>query len=684
MNPRTAAGTRIGPYEIVGWLGAGGMGEVYRARDSRLGRVVAIKLVDASLATDGSRVRRFEHEARAAGQLNHPNILAVYDAGVHEGVPYIVSELLEGETLRARLTAAPLSPRKAIDAARQIAEGLAAAHEKNIVHRDVKPDNLFVTTDGRVKILDFGIAKLTASGDEGGVRTGMPTDTAAGTVIGTARYMSPEQIRGEAVDGRSDIFSLGLVLYEMLTGSAAFARDTAPETMTAILKDEAPELDAARVPPALARIVARCLEKTRERRFQSARDLAFGLDVLSGTQTSSAPAGAVSPVRGPGFAAVAAISALGLSLLAAAAGWFAHRPAPPLPDTPLAAATVSRITNWPGTETAAEISPDGRHVAFIADRDGEFDVWTSQIGTGIFRNLTTDRPSMHVPGEILRVLGFSADGSELWVTVEPDAAGRKVLLPLAGGPARNLLAKRDAAPAWSPDGLRFAYFNNQDGDPMYVAGRAGADPRPILGELRGHNHNPVWSADGEWIYFVHGAEPSAEMDIWRIKPDGSSAAQISQNGIAINFLAPIDPRTVVYVARGRDRSGPWLWALDVPTRVSQRVVSGLDRYTYVSASRDGRRLAATVSTPIAELWRVPIRDAPAEERDAVRYEVPIERALAPRFGAGALFMLGAARRATTGCGASTARRNSPSSGTAPMDRCRSRPRSPATARRQRC
>jgi Tol biopolymer transport system component len=635
-----ANGTRIGPYEIAGWLGAGGMGEVYRARDSRLGREVAIKVVDASLATDASRVRRFEQEARAAGQLNHPNILAVYDTGIHAGGPYIVSELLEGETLRARLTAAPMSPRKAIDAARQVAEGLAAAHEKGIVHRDVKPDNVFVTTDGRVKILDFGIAKLTASGDESGVRTGMPTDTAAGTVIGTARYMSPEQIRGEAVDARSDIFSLGLVLYEMLTGRPPFARETTPETMTAILKDEAPELEAANVPPALARIVARCMEKTRERRFQSARDLAFGLDVLSGTHTSSAPAGAVSPVRGPRVAAIASASAIALSLLAGAAGWLARKP-PPLPANPLAGARFSRITDWPGTESAAEISPDGKQVAFVADRDGEFDVWISQIGTGIFRNLTTDRPSMHVPGEIVRVLGFSADGSELWLTIERDASGRKVLLPIAGGPDRNLLGKRDAAPAWSPDGQRFAYFNNQEGDPMYVAGRAGADPRSILGDLRGHNHNPVWSADGEWIYFVHGDEPSGEMNIWRIKPDGSSAEQLSQNGVAVNFFAPIDSRTVVYVGRERDRSGPWLWALDVPTKVSQRVVSGLDRYTYVSASRDGRRIAATVSTPIAQLWRIPILDAPAEERDAVRYDVPIERALAPRFGGGGLFVLGA-------------------------------------------
>ncbi len=236
------AGTHVGPYEIVGWLGAGGMGEVYRARDSRLGREVAIKLLPEAFATDASRLRRFEQEARAAGQLNHPNILAVYDVGTHAGAPYIVSELLEGESLRSRLApgaagsggGAPRAPgndgglgsRKALDYARQTAEGLAAAHDKGIVHRDVKPDNLFITSDGRVKILDFGIAKLTRPSDDIPGRIGLSTETGDGMVVGTAAYMSPEQVRGETVDARSDIFSVGALLYEMLTGRPAFARGT--------------------------------------------------------------------------------------------------------------------------------------------------------------------------------------------------------------------------------------------------------------------------------------------------------------------------------------------------------------------------------------------------------------------------------------------------------------------------
>ena len=290
-------GTHIGPYEIVGWLGAGGMGDVYRARDPRLGREVAIKLIPAAFATDTLRVHRFEQEARAAGQLNHPNILAVYDVGTHAGAPYIVSELLEGESLRSRLQRGPLAPRKAIDYARQTAEGLAAAHDKSIVHRDLKPDNLFITSDGRVKILDFGIAKLTQPSDDTARYSGVSAETEPGMVVGTAGYMSPEQVRGEAVDARSDIFSFGTILYEMLTGRPAFTRETTAETMAAILKEDPPEPLPATVPPALERIVSRCLEKAREMRFQSARDLAFGLEVLSGTSATAAPAAVVAAPR---------------------------------------------------------------------------------------------------------------------------------------------------------------------------------------------------------------------------------------------------------------------------------------------------------------------------------------------------------------------------------------------------
>jgi len=278
------SGTKLGPYEIVSPLGAGGMGEVYRCRDPRLKREVAIKVLPQAFSLDADRLRRFEQEALATAALNHPNILAVFDIGTIEGSPYVVSELLEGETLRERLRSGSIAVRKALDYALQIAHGLAAAHEKGIIHRDLKPENLFVTKDGRVKILDFGLAKLTQ--DEPGTHTSLPTathGTEAGVVMGTAGYMSPEQVRGIALDPRSDIFSFGAILYEMLSGKRAFHGDTAADTMSAILKEDPPDLNETNrnVSPALERVVQHCLEKNPEQRFHSARDVAFDLETLS-------------------------------------------------------------------------------------------------------------------------------------------------------------------------------------------------------------------------------------------------------------------------------------------------------------------------------------------------------------------------------------------------------------------
>ena len=279
-----APGSKLGPYEVVAPLGAGGMGEVYRARDARLGRDVAIKVLPGALVADAERLRRFEQEARAASALNHPNILVVHDTGRHDEMPYLVTELLEGETLRARLQSGPLLSRKAVEHAGQIASGLAAAHEKGIVHRDLKPENVFLTHQGQAKILDFGLARLGAGEPE---REDSPTRTRGtdpGSVLGSAGYMSPEQVRGQTADHRSDIFSFGVVLFEMLTGERAFRRGTAAETMTAILKEEPPEQPESKaLPPALERIVRHCLEKRPEDRFQSARDLAFDLQALSVT-----------------------------------------------------------------------------------------------------------------------------------------------------------------------------------------------------------------------------------------------------------------------------------------------------------------------------------------------------------------------------------------------------------------
>ena len=284
-------GAKLGDYEVRGLLGSGGMGEVYRARDTRLGREVAIKVYPRFCRTIADRLRRFEQEARAVAALNHPNILAVFQMGTYEGAPYLVSELLEGETLRESLRSGALPVRKAVEYAAQVSRGLVAAHQKGIVHRDLKPENIFVTRDGRVKILDFGLAKLTHPGE-----AVLPADatltaqTEPGVVMGTMGYMSPEQVKGLAVDHRTDLFSLGAILCEMLTGKQAFQKPTSAEVMAAILHEDPPDLSQMnpKVPPALQRLVHRCLEKDSQQRFQSASDLAFALEELLGSGSHTA------------------------------------------------------------------------------------------------------------------------------------------------------------------------------------------------------------------------------------------------------------------------------------------------------------------------------------------------------------------------------------------------------------
>ena len=371
-----AAGTRIGPYEIAALLGVGGMGEVYRARDTRLAREVAIKVLPTSFAGDADRLRRFEQEARATGLLNHPNILQVHDVGSHEGAPYVVSELLEGETLRDRIGGTPLPVRKAIDFATQIARGLSAAHEKGIVHRDLKPENLFLTRDGRVKILDFGLAKLVHGEALSEAETnthGMP-GTDAGKVLGTVGYMSPEQVRAQPVDHRSDIFSFGCILYEVATGRRPFAADSHIDTMHGILHDKAPPIDAINpaVPSELRRLIRRCMEKNPEQRLQSSKDLALELreivdeyDVLSASATSGSAiaAPALRPRRNPivlgavGLGATLGLAALVFWLVSQRAG--GPRPARPCSAPPPASVcrggscASSRRWNQPGTASSA-------------------------------------------------------------------------------------------------------------------------------------------------------------------------------------------------------------------------------------------------------------------------------------------------------------------------------------------
>jgi Tol biopolymer transport system component len=428
------------------------MGEVYRARDARLARDVAIKVLPSSFSADQDRLNRFAQEARAAAALNHPNILAIFDIGEERGAPYIVSELLEGETLRERLRSGALPTRKAIEYAAQVARGLAAAHDKGIVHRDLKPENIFVTEDGRAKILDFGLAKLTRPEDEDGSRSQAPTQqvaTETGLVMGTVGYMSPEQVRGKPADSRSDIFAFGAILYEMISGKRAFHGETPADTMSAILKEEPAELSetARNVPPALERIVRHCLEKNPAQRFQSASDVGFNLEALTEISTATKTGMqrvVVAPSRPrwlvPLVAGVVACAAL-------IGAYFAgkHSAIASIPH-------FHRLTFRRGTILAARFTPDGQTIVYGAALEGRpTELFTTRFDSTDSRSLGLEKSQL---------LGISTNG-ELAVSMNPRQAspfttdGTLGRVPLAGGAPRQVVEEVNWAD-WTPDGSDLA------------------------------------------------------------------------------------------------------------------------------------------------------------------------------------------------------------------------------------
>ncbi|MFN2480605.1 MAG: protein kinase [Pyrinomonadaceae bacterium] len=638
---RLEAGRLIGHYEIKGLLGEGGMGEVYLAEDARLGRNVALKLLPTQFTVDSDRVRRFGQEARAASALNHPNILTIYEIGQLDGRHFIAAEFVAGETLRARLERGRLGGSEALGIAVQVASALASAHEAGIVHRDIKPENIMLRRDGYAKILDFGLAKLTEKKSEPLDREGktraLELKTAPGMVLGTVAYMSPEQARGLEVDHRTDIFSFGAVLYEMLTGKQAFRAGSVAETMSAILKDEPGELTQldGKLPPQLVRIVRHCLEKQPEQRFQSASDLGFALEALSLTSAphDSALKTAVTsaPRRSFRWLALMAVLAVAAGVLA----WYRGR-ADDSWRNPLTAAQFTPLTDFPETEGDAVISRDGKFVAFVSDRDGPFDVWAGQIGTGEFQNLTKGRaPDIGNPR--VRNLAFSPDGSQVVMEVRIQGRVHSWAVPTMGGAVRPY---RDGVElAWSPDGTRVAYHTDAPGDPVFVSAPDEQIGKQIYAAEPGvHCHYLAWSPDGAFIYFVRGFSPD-EMDIWRIRPTGGTAERITFHTSRVAYPTFLNERTLLYIARAEDGTGPWLYGMDLERRIPHRTSLGVERYTSIAASADGRRLVAAVANPDAALWRVPISDRGAEESAARRITLPTVRAVSPRVGPGYLLYL---------------------------------------------
>jgi eukaryotic-like serine/threonine-protein kinase len=599
-------GSRFGPYEVTGLLGSGGMGEVYSARDGRIGRRVALKILPPRLAADSDRLRRFEQEARTSGVLNHPNIITVFDVGTEAGQPYLVCELLEGETLRARLGSGPMPPREATAVAVQVARGLAAAHAKGIVHRDLKPENLFLTRDGTVKLLDFGIAKLVQPDTGSQDLQDTVQVTEAGVVIGTAAYMSPEQVAGRSVDHRSDLFSFGAVLYEMLCGVRPFVASTSVETMTAILR-HTPDLAVSAVsalPLALERIVMHCLEKAPEDRFQTARDLAFALEALGGTTSAQLVQPApIPPARRTRWRRH--VVAVGLPLVAA--GGFALAWAAGRRPQASAAPTFSRVTRLIATdanETAAALSPDGKWIAYIAEVGGRTDVWVRFLSGGQTINLTAgDREIFVAARRDIGGLDISPDGSQIAFDGGPANSARGLTAyvipaPLGGTPRK--LLDRGRALRWSPDGQRIAYMvpGGSAGDSIWMADATGEHARELLPVSGGiHAHWPAWSADGRYVYFNYGVNSSnlGPTEIWRAAVAGGPAERVIATSRRAVYPCPTpDGRGLLYSSNPIGVELALFWKPFGAEPV--RVTTGVGEYAEARLARDGRSMVATVYT----------------------------------------------------------------------------------------
>jgi serine/threonine protein kinase len=607
-----SAGTKLGPYEVLSPIGAGGMGEVYRARDSKLQRDVAIKVVPERLAENPQALSRFEREARIVAALSHPNILAIHDLGQEGATAYAVMELLEGGTLREEIRGGALPPRKAVEYGAQAAQGLAAAHEKGVVHRDLKPENLFVTRDGRLKILDFGLAMEQRAAVAGGSDTESPTlvrETDPGSVVGTVGYMSPEQVRGEAVDHRSDIFSLGCVLHEMLTGRRAFARDTAAETMTAILReDPAPLADSgSAIPPALERIVSHCLEKKPEQRFQSARDLAFDLASISGDSTREARIPTSDRARlWPWLGAAVAASLLllggfeaGRKASARSAGASAPR------------AHFTQLTDLPGAEAWPSLSPDGKTLVFVG-RSGaraDTDIHLQRVGGHNPINLTADCPQDDTGP------AFSPDGER--VAFHSDCEGGGVFVMGATGESRRRVADRGYDPAWSPDGRRLAVvtepavtpLSRQTNSELWIVEIASGETRRLL---QSDVMQPAWSPSGRRIAYwgLRGGQGgTGRRDIWTVAAGGGEPVAVTDDeAVDWNPVWSGDGRHL-YFASGRGGTmNLWRQPIDEPSgrtlgppeplTAPSRSIGGL------TLSRDGKRLAFVAREERSTLYRV--------------------------------------------------------------------------------
>ena len=606
------------------------MGEVYLAEDTTLGRKVALKFLPPGLVKDDDRLRRFTQEAKAASALNHPNILTIHEIGRTGETSFLATEFIDGRTLRQRLSTGPMPPRQAIDVGLQIAAGLTAAHTAGIIHRDVKPENIMVRSDGYVKILDFGLAKLVGPDSDGSdAATELAVRTGAGVVMGTARYMSPEQARGLALDARSDIFSLGAVLYEALAGRPAFDGATASHVIVSVIEKDPPSLSslAADIPAELERIVSKALAKDPDERFQSVRDLAVDLKRLKQRLEVDAELSRSTPGHGQAPAAprrrsgaVAWMAGAAVLVAVVALAWFrsqtAQSPGSPAASSSASTMTLTRLTST-GTATTAAISPDGRYVVHAGGLLGQQGLWIRQTATTSNVQITPPSAATYT------ALAFSPDGNFLFYA-KSDSGKPPVLyeMPVLGGTSKQISAGLSSGAELSPDGARIV-FTRRDSrtdnvSKLIVVGRDGTGEREIAGVgLPGFFYRPSWSPDGTLVAVTEQRfAPTYHGMLIVVPADGGEKRVVgSREWFAVRGAHWLSPDRIAVVASEPEAGldGYQIWSVTYPGGEVTKITNDLNNYAGLSVTADGRSLVTTQTTVNAALWVLPAGDTNARQ-----------------------------------------------------------------------
>ncbi len=613
---------RLGPYELGERIGAGGMGEVYRARDTRLGRDVAIKVLPRDVARDEEALARFEREARAVAALSHPNILALHDFDTQGGTAFAVMELLEGDTLRARMRAGAIPRRRAVEYALQIAQGLAAAHDKGITHRDIKPENVFVTFDDHVKILDFGLATDSSSRQsKDSAATAAEFQTASGVVLGTAAYMSPEQAQGRRVDHRSDIFSFGVVLYEMITGRSPFLADSSIDTLHHLIHDEpqaVTDLDP-QAPAELQWLLRKCLAKEPDERYQSARELIVDLRALARRLDATAESSGVTrrsvgapTSETPRHRTGRTLALLAAALVLVAAVWIWRSGAPSRPGTAKIPVTIERVTAS-GDVIDGAISPDGQYAAYVVSDSGQQALWVKQLKSGSTLQV--------VPSSARGFWGvtFAPDGGQLYYAIKgaEDPTGALYCVPVLGGTPRRLLSVIDSNISFSPDGKQLSFIRGEfpaaSESAIMVANTDGSNQRMLVSRRAPEFFVPIfftaptWSPDGKLIVAPLGnRSPGDDFVLAAFRAaDGVQQPFPSKRWKQLgqsNWLPDGHGLVVLASQTPRPAGALQVWRMSYPDGAAAQITNDLFDYRVISVTADGGQLLTVAADVTSSIW----------------------------------------------------------------------------------